>query len=265
MGLGSSQATKQDYKLIIHQSDSTAGYKYHYTLKNVDSNSTGLPSSVFGSGNRLRFIEDTDKLYRFNATDIRYIEDESLTEDILTCSWTIDNSSWGTIDPPIVKREGAKLTLEQIKEDIINTANTYPGDAVIHGNINILADDIVESATITEMTSGEHTIYTVVMNIDTDVANADEASKAMLMSANSPASDCNWVSREDGGGFTIIYQIWDNGLFKLYGLDETWEGSLMGMTDNTRFNVSVKYSYSERDTDMTEKLKMLEEAKELNS
>lgn len=263
VGLGASEATVQNYKLMVRGTEENPGYKYHYTLKYVDRNSTGLPSAVFSTGNRLRFVSDGNKLYRFNADNIEYIDDEALGDDILTCTWNIDSGSWGTDDSPVVKRSGQKLTLDEIEKEIITYAQNG-WEAIIHGNLNILADDIVESATITEMTSGEHTIYTVVMNIDTDVANADEASKAMLMSANSPASDCNWVSREDGGGFTIIYQIWDNGLFKLYGLNETWEGSIIGMSGSIKSTLSVKYSYSARDTDMTEKLAMLEEAKKLN-
>lgn len=96
------------------------------------------------------------------------------------------------------------------------------------------------------------------MDIDTEVANADTASMQMLRSANG-SSDCEWVSEEDGGGLKIIFQIWDNGLFKLYGLNETWNGSTYGFNGTASSNLSVRYSYSGRDTDLTEKQKMLDE------
>lgn len=258
---GRSTVTKQDYKLIIHEGEDTPGYKYHYTIKHVDeiSGVISMFKSLFESGTRLRFVTDTNKLYRFDGSDPHYLDDEDVVQDILTCNWSPDKGSWGTDDPPIVKREGEKLTLDEMAQDVLETARSG-GESVMHCNINILADGIVDSATINPMPSGDG--YTVTMNINIDVANDDEASITMLRNANG-SSDCRWVSPDGGNSSTalqILYQVWDNGLFKVYGLKETWNGTTNGFRGTANSSLSVQYSYSDRDTDITEKLAMLDEA-----
>ena len=265
---GKSTVTKQDYKLIIHEGEDTPGYKYHYTIKHVDeiSGVISMFQSLFESGTRLRFVIDTNKLYRFDGNDPHYVEDESLVQDILTCNWTPDTGSWGVSEdePPIVKREGAKLTLAEIEQDILEQAK---GDeAVIHGNVNILADNIVKSAEIISSKVDGHAVYEVRMELDCAVANADEASQLMLKNANS-ASECKWVEDENGKGPVITYQVWDNGLLKYYSIDEAWEGkikvALLSYNGGAVSSQQVWYSYSAADTSMTEKLEMLEDAKKI--
>ena len=221
---------------------------------------------------RLRFVEDTNKLYRFEGSDIRYAEGHDMASEqpLLTCDWKT-GSDWGTDDPPIVKREGEKLTLAQIEEDILEKARD--NDPVIHGNVNILADNIVKSASIISSKVDGHTVYEVQMELDCAVANADEASQLMLKNANSVSlvmepKTINWVQDENGKGPVITYQIWDNGLLKYYSMDETWEGKIQVLLISSydgkaTASQQVWYSYSAADTSMTEKLAMLEEAKNL--
>lgn len=267
LGNGSGSVTNQNYKLIIHGDEAAnqPGYKYHYTIKHVE-NATGAINtfkSQYESA-RLRFVEDTNKLYRFEGDNIRYETDGTTgaATEMLTCDWKTGDD-WGTDDPPIVKREGTKLTLEQIEQDIIAIADDIDNsEAVIHGNINILADNIVKNATITEGTLGGHTVYEIVMEIDAAVANADDASQKMLKHANMNAGRCEWGADENGVGPVITFQIWENGLMKYYKMEEKWEGTVMlvfsGSADTQN---EVWYSYSATDTDIAEKLEMLEEAK----
>lgn len=258
--MGSSTVTKQDYKLIIHEGEDTPGYKYHYTIKHVDeiSGLVSVAESLFEGGTKLRFVVDTNKLYGFKGGNSHYDKTGEFKEDVLTCSWTPMSDAWGTIDPPIVKREGEKLTLDGIRQDIIDTAGG--DDPAIHGNINILAEDIVQSATITEQqTESGAKYYNILVNIDVGVANADAASMAMLRHANG-SDDCVWVSESDGGrALTLIFQVWDNGLFKLYGLRETWKGKTNGFSGMADSSLSVQYSYSQKDTDISSRLDMLEQ------
>ena len=263
---GMGDVTTQNYKLIVHQGEDTPGYKYHYTLKKVNE-ATGTIDTFrsFFESARMRFVTDTDKLYRFEGDDIRYEDghDMGSEQPILTCDWKT-GSDWGKDDPPIVKREGDKLTLDGIEEDIIQIAEGNGDEPVIHGNVNILAENIVKSASITEGKADGHSVYEVTMELDVDVANADGASVAMLKNANS-ASECGWATDENGSGPEITYQIWDNGLLKYYKIDETWEGKikvlLLSYSGGADTETEVWYSYSQKDTDMTEKLAMLEEAK----
>ena len=140
----------------------------------------------------------------------------------------------------------------------------------IHGNINILAENIVKSAMIVKEEGGG---YLILMNIDTDVANADRPSVKMLSKENGTKGDCNWKGEYDPDesglsedtGMKIIFRIWENGLFRLYRIQERWIGkidvaitSISGTADST---LEVNYSYSDRDCDMSGHLKTLEEAK----
>lgn len=268
LGNGSGEATHQNYKLIIRESENSPGYKYHYTLKNV-TNATGTLSTILNLPiinqvlvqAKLRFVEDTNKLYRFEGENIRYAEGHGADSEqpLLTCDWET-GTDWGTDDPPIVKREGEKLTLAQIEEDILQKAED--NDPVIHCNVNILADNIVKSANIISSTVDGHTVYEVQMELDCAVANADEASQLMLKNANS-ASECRWGEDENGKGPVITYQIWDNGLLKYYSMDEIWQGKIYIYSGSAQSKLDVWYSYSAADTSMTEKLAMLEEAKNL--
>lgn len=263
---GSGSVTNQNYKLIINADEASGqvGYKYHYTIKHVE-NATGSINTFRNQyeNARLRFVAETNKLYRFEGDNIRYETDESgAATDMLTCDWTTGDD-WGTEDPPIVKREGEKLSLEGIEQDIISISedlDTY--EAVIHGNINILADNIVKNATITEGRANGHTVFEVVMEINSVVANADEASQSMLKHANMDASRCDWDADENGVGPIITFQIWDNGLMKYYKIDESWNGTVMILfSGSADTETEVWYSYSDRDTDMEDKLAMLEDAK----
>ena len=263
---GSGNVTTQNYKLIVHEGENTPGYKYHYTMKYVNEATGTIETfkSLFQSA-RLRFVEDTNKLYRFEGENIRYAEGHASDSEqpLLTCDWKT-GSDWGTDDPPIVKREGAKLTLAEIEQDILEQAK---GDeAVIHGNVNILADNIVKSAEIISSKVDGHAVYEVRMELDCAVANADEASQLMLKNANS-ASECRWVEDENGKGPVITYQVWDNGLLKYYSIDEAWEGkikvALLSYNGGAVSSQQVWYSYSAADTSMTEKLEMLEDAKKI--
>ena len=263
IGSSSGDVTTQNYKLIINEGEGTPGYKYHYNIKKVNSTS-GILGGMIGAfqSAALRFVVDTDKLYRFEGSDYRYTTDADGAEtDVLTCDWT-PGEKWGTDDPPIEKRAGEKLTLEQIEQDIIAIADDLDNnEPVIHCNVNILADNIIKEATITEGEVNGQTVYEVTIELDTEVANSDEASRNMLISANNPASKCDLVADEAGNGPTITYQIWENGLMKYYKMNEVWEGKLI-FSGSADTQLEVWYSYSDRDTNITEKLEWLEEAKE---
>lgn len=261
---GSGNVTTQNYKLIIRESEITPGYKYHYTIKKVNE-AEGFVNTFKGQfeSARMRFVEDTDKLYRFEGIEdtIAYATDEETGEetDILTCEWETGND-WGSDDTPITKRED-RLNIDGIEADILSRIeNDY--EAVIHCNVNILADGIIESATITEGTADGHAVYEIVMQLDADVANADEASLKLLKDANSPASSCKWIEDEEGNGPTITFQIWDNGLLKYYKMEEQWEGRVILFNGKANSQLEVWYSYSNDDCDMNEKAAWLEEAKE---
>ena len=251
-GLGTSAALKQDYKLIVNGDDEEeGGFKFHYTIKHV-TESSGLLSaakSLFESA-KMRIVTEDSLLYRLDGKDVKY--DKSNT--MLSCDWVVDSSDWGNKDPAIVKRSGDKLDLDGIKKDIVSVAQSDPGNAVIHGNINILADDIVESATISENTLDGNTVYDVSMTINTDAANKDDYSIAMLESSNS-ASSCSWTS------YVITFRIWDNGLFRQYMLIEFWSGTVFGFSGSAGSLTYVQYSYSANDTDPTDKKAFLEAAK----
>ena len=191
-------------------------------------------------------------------------------DEMVTADWETTDD-WGIKDTPIVKSEF--IEPENLEEDIARQADHYfeTGDLpTIHGNINILADDIVKAAMIVE---GEESDYFVIMNINTDVANADEPSVKMLSKENGTKGDCNWLGVYDPNesgmtedtGMNILFRIWDNGLFRLYCIRERWIGKIdaagIGISGIADSSLEVHYSYTDRDCDMTPYLETLEKAK----
>ncbi len=252
---GTSSAVKQDYKLIVNgDTEEEGGFKFHYTIKHVNE-ASGLLSAVtnlFESA-KLRIVDEDTLLYRLEGENVEYGDDGQT----LVCDWVVKSteSDWGVKDDyPIVKR-AEKLDLDGIASDIVDIAENDTDNMVIHGNINILADNIVEFAEITEDTVDGHTVYTVEMTINTEVANADASSIAMLGESNG-ASSCSWTD------YTIYYKIWDNGLFYYYMLVEGWKGKISGFSGEVGSLTYVRYSYSAEDTDTTDKKAFLEKAKQ---
>ena len=269
-GFGSAVAERQEYYLRVNESEDTCGYRYHRTIKKVKESSGTIDTfkSMFESA-RVRMTDKTDLLYRFEGNSIKSGEHhDGLGCDILTCDWRT-GEDWGKSDVTMVK--GSVLeTLEEIKADIVASATA--ANKTIRGNINILADNIVKYANIS-IDEEDGGIF-VLMTIDSEVANADEASMAMLKDANGTSGNCLWKSNpansEEGfgedTGLRIMFVLWPNGLFRFYNIIERWEGRMdlkiskpMGLAESTTL---VYYSYSDHDCDMTSYLEMLEAAKE---
>ena len=166
--------------------------------------------------------DKTDLLYRFEGNSMKYgDEHEGMNCSILTCDWRT-GEDWGVHDLQIVKAPYL-ATLDEIKADIQSGADN--SNRSIRGNINILADNIVKFASIT--VDEDDGCINVLMTIDTEVANADEASVKMLTAANGTSGDCHWESNPETAGefgigedtgLRIIYRLWPNGLFRMYNI-----------------------------------------------
>ena len=264
---GSADARKQEQFLRVNESETTCGYRYHYTLKKVNK-VEGLISgfkSQFESA-RLRFTDQTNLLYRFEGDKIRFGGSSKALEldgELLECDWRT-GEDWGKPDYELKK--GEYIEPENIRADIEQHAGE--DNITMRCNINILADDIVKYASV--MRDEDDGSYFVMMNINTDAANKDRASVKMLTKANGTSGDCHWRagdnSEEDVGimedtGLRIIYSLWGNGLFKSYTVLERWKGKIAGFNGEANSQTTVYYSYSDYDCDMKPHLEMLEEAK----
>ncbi len=251
VGGGDSHAIKQEYYLRWNETSDHCGYRYHYTIKEVESMTgilAGLKSAFEDA--TLRVSVDTNVFYRYRGDD----KDIKMGEDgILTVDWH-EGEDWGKVeeDNKMVKSEEIP-TLEGIEEDIGESVigKDNNNNVTIHGNINTLAENIVKSAEITENTDGS---YSVTMVIDNEVANADEASLKMLRNANS-SGDCKWKADGDDTGLKIDFTVWANGLMKEYTIDESWKGKISGFSGSVDSVTVVKYSYADSDTDVTEIVK----------
>lgn len=269
-GFGKAVADRQEYYLRVNESEETCGYRYHRTIKKVKESggSIDMFKSAFESA-RVRMTDKTNLLYRFEGSNIKYGEqNENLGCEVLTCDWRTGDD-WGKPDIAMVK--GSPLeTIEEIKSDIEVTAND--DNKSIRGNINILADNVVKYANI--IVDDETGGIFVLMTINTDVANEDAASMAMLKNANGTKGKCIWKNdpaTANAGGFNedtglrIIFALWPNGLFRMYNIIERWKGKMgvvgnpQGLADSTTL---VYYSYSDYDCDMSGYLEMLKAADE---
>lgn len=255
-GSGAATALRQEYYLRVNETDDTCGYRYHYTLKKVKE-ASGLVAGFKGlfESARLRFTDKTNLLYRFEGDNIRIgNEHDVLGCEVLECDWAT-GKDWGK--PDIEMKKSPFIEPDKIEEDIV--ANAGEDNITIRGNINILAENIVKSATITEEDEGG---YFIIMSVDTAVANSDEASLKMLRKANS-SGDCEWVDGDDDSGLMIIFRLWENGMFRFYNIKERWSGKIQGFGGTADSLTSYYYSYSDRDCDMTKNLETLEKAKQL--
>ncbi len=256
-GSGSAEARRQEYYLRVNESEKTCGYRYHYTIKKVTKSSGGISAMKgFFESARLRFTDKTDLLYRFEGENSTIALEEKKHEvlgcQLLKCNWGT-GKDWGEHD--IVMRKSDYIPPEQIEEDIVRQAGEE--NITIRGNINILAENIIKSSVITEDEDGG---VSVIMFIDTDVANTDEASLKMLRKANG-SDDCRWTDKEGDSGLTFVCRYWPNGLFRFYSVSERWSGKIKGFSGAADSVTSYHYSYSDRDCDMTANLQMLEQAK----
>ena len=256
---GSATALRQEYYLRVNETENTCGYRYHYTIKWVER-SEGAISMFKGAfeSARTRMTTDTDLLYRFEGSNIRVGKrNDVLGVDMLECDWKT-GSDWGKHDLEIKK--GDYIEPDAIRDDIESVAGE--DNITMRANINILADDIVQSAIIMRDTNdeGEQEGYVIFMAVNTEVANKDEASLKMLRKANG-SDDCKWVGEEGDSGLSIVFRIWENGLFRMYSVSEKWQGKISGFSGTADSSTVYNYSYSDRDCDMTQYLKMLDDAK----
>ena len=138
-----------------------------------------------------------------------------------------------------------------IKNDI-QTCNV--DDRLIQGNINTLADGVVSDATITKAEDGDY--YTVTMTFDLEKLNADSRSIEFLNSDNS-AKNMQWDS------LSVTFEIWDNGLFRSYTIDETWTGevgaAIIWFEGSASATNHVYFSYTDEDCSMQKELDYLAE------
>lgn len=257
---GYAKALKQEYYLRINETDKTCGYRYHYTIKKVlqcEGSTISMFKDTFESA-RTRITTDTDLLYRLEGKNYRLGEKSDLFGvEVLDCDWET-GKDWGVHDIQMVK--GDYIEPDKIEEDIVKVAGE--DNITMRANINILADDIVKSAIILKDESEQNGLegYIVFMSIDTEVANKDEASLKMLRKGNG-SDDCRWVGDEETSGLSIIFRIWENGLFRMYSVSETWNGSIAIFNGTADSSTTYYYSYSDRDCDMSKYLEMLEAAK----
>lgn len=260
---GSATARRQEYYLRVNESDKTCGYRFHYTIRKVVKSDGFIDTmkSLFESA-RIRFTDETDLLYRFEGSGIKFgAHHDGMEIDLLRCNWRTGDD-WGK--PDVAMRKFDFIQPEDVAADII--AQAGQGDPTMRGNINILAENILQFASITE----DEECINVMMTVNTEIANKDEASVKMLTRANDTSGSCHWragESDEDAEGIAvdtglrIICRLWKNGLFRNNTIIERWRGKTHGFNGTADPVITYWYSYSDRDCDMTQNLAMLEAAK----
>ena len=263
---GSGELVTQDFYLRVNENLETGvkGARFHRTIKKVNRAKGSIKTfkGLLENG-RIRITKDTNLLYRFEVDDkdsIHYGEDGTTLE----CEWKT-GEDWGKPDAEMVK--GAYLPTEaDILADIQNEAGGE--NPTIHGNINTLAENIVKYAYI--VPDPETSSYLILIKIDTEVANNDSASLKMLRHSNGN-DDCKWVADNSDGatgleedtGLQIVFQIWDNGLFRMYNITERWKGTVKIYKGTANVTTITTYSYSDADCDPAQYFVMLDEAEKV--
>jgi hypothetical protein len=253
---GYCKSTNQDYKTVVRKQGETKGLKYHYTLKHVDK-AEGVSAVITNAyeSTMLRVVDDTS-LYRFTSkSDCTYRTDAGRKSE-LTATWNKKGSDWGIEDLSVTAQP--VVSAGDIATDIIQRAGTE--NSLMKANINIYAENVIQSAMV--MKFPQAGFYLFDLTIDTDVANADSASLAMLRNSNS-SSDCKW----EDGGLQITFVVWESGLFRSYYINEAWQGtidlSVLHYKGGAQSECYVEYSYADSDVAYQSKINWLTEA--LNS
>lgn len=266
---GTTRVTRQDYFLRINKQEGvTEGYRFHQTVKKVHKIAAVLSGfkSKFEQG-RIRLTDKTNLLYRFeiyNTKSIKFVDVNDPTAEggkrqLLTGDWKT-GEDWGVENTEMVK--SPHLDASEIHDDIINY-----GAETLRCTVDLLLENVAKGGTI-EYDAAKHQ-YKITLNIDTDVANADnDVSRAMLHDSTG-ASDVKWKSEGDqtdllnsDTGLKLEFVLWENGLFRSYKITERWKGKMYSFSGTGETESTVDYSYSDRDCDMTVHLQMLEKAKE---
>lgn len=250
----SGNAYRQEYYLRLNKTSSRAGMLYTYKEKSTESLSGLLKNTlkkVFEKG-ELNVVVDDIKRWQCEGRN-----PSRSSDGVIKMGWA-PGSNLGDDYYTSIEKLKPMAGLEDIRADIEERAGeTEVNRHFMHGNVNILAENIVKKATITPNSDGTTTFE---MIIDADVANADEASTTMLGRANS-CSDCSWKKGEgDDTGIKICYTLWANRLLKEYEVDERWSGTVDGFpaSGSATSHLKVVYSYAEEDLDFTECLAYLD-------
>ena len=245
------------------------GEKYHYTIKHIyDSNFSSTVAGLLEDA-RVRLVVnsngysgDTAGLYRFEvngdgAEVTAFTGQKLLGEDILATKWRKGDDFGGNgeeIHKTGIVAENTKSldeVIAAIKSDI-QTCNV--DDRLIQGNINTLADGVVTGATIEKATDGDY--YNVTMTFDLAKLNADARSIEFLNSDNS-AKNMQWDSLE------VSFEMWSNGLFKSYSIEERWTGEVGAVIIWYEGSASavnhVYFSYTDEDCSMEKEIAYLTE------
>jgi hypothetical protein len=250
---GLCESTNQDYKAIVRKTGDVKGMKYHYTIKHVDKaqDVSTIYKNAYES-NGLRFVNDT-LLYRFKGTSVGYRTEKGRTGE-LTATWNKKGSDWGKEESSVVLEQ--RIDVADIPADIVERAST--DDFYVKGNLNIFAQNIIKSVSVIDYAEQGYTLFQ--MTIDTDVANSDPSSLAMLRHSNS-SNNCVW----NGDGLQITFVLWKNGLFRSYSLSESWVGTIsvvsgVSISGGANSDLLVEYSYSDRDVGYEQKMTWFNEA-----
>lgn len=232
-----------------------SGAKYHYTLKKVVDG--GAFTSAIETTSALRFVTHErgyNGLYRFaKGGDLEFTNDKLFGHDIINMEWK-KGSDFGREegiykDTPASKNTSALTNiLARLKSDTSERAANSNDEDKMKGNINILEDNIITSATI-EQKEG-YVSVNIVINID--VANNSADSIAMLKKSTG-ASKITWSE------MTISFDMWNGGLFKRYTVSDKWTGTVMMQNGDASPVDNVYYSYSDKDCSFEKELDFLDE------
>lgn len=204
--------------------------KYEQILKCVPEHSfSGIVAKIADSAlqtGKINLVND-GKLYRFVAASTPTYSNET---GLITVPWQ-KGSDWG-------KEHSMRGSQKEM----------------IKGNINPGCAGIIKTATFESKADEDGNKYLrIVMEVDAEVANNDSETMENLEDANSPATKVQY------NYLTITYEVWESGFLKYYRYDESWKGKMFSMEGASESVAECHYSYSARDCDITEKLKLIDQ------
>jgi len=184
-----------------------------------------------------------DQKYKMVATSMSMIQGETPVDNTIAVEWNKGSLSQKEYDGRIPDWEDLDITgLSQPEIDFI-----YKYESRV--SMQLLAENIIESATIEEKTLDGKNYWECKIIVDVNVAN-NNAKTIAALEKSAGFSNMNYNK------FELAFEVWDIGVFKFFNAEESWNGSLPipGLNNlrlPTQSTAPCYYSYNLEDCDLS--------------
>lgn len=225
-------------EVIYHRS-----INYAFKLKFGKVDFTSAAAMLLNKADHNLYVGDTKYKVLSAGKDMSALDVEDPAHPVIGVKWQPSTLKESEYDGRITKWEDIDTT--GMTEEEIEFAYRYEWRTYI----NLLAENIVESASIKERSINGKDYWDCQIVIDIPVANADAKTIAGLI-------DSAGFDNMNFNKYILTFEVWDIGVFKFLDSEESWNGSLpiaglSGLRMPTQSTAPCYYSYEPEDCDLS--------------